>query len=311
MFDNGIAGFFLVTLLFSMPYILGAMSGIFSERSGIANIGVEGLMISGAFATAAGITLFSNWVSPEMVIFVVIPVIILFGVLFSFILSVTTIKFRADQIIAGVALNSIAFALLLTVVYRMVGAEQLFYNNIFSNQNWFTIGSVTITTEYILAILGIIAVLVGNFVLFKTPFGLRVRASGENPSAAESMGINVNKIRYQAVAISGMYGALAGMFLSLTARGFDSVTVAGQGFLAIAILILARWKPVNAIIIGYIFGTITYMAIVAGGNLPFGPSAVYLTKLIPYVLTIIVLLLTVKMKDGAPKAVGSNYISEQ
>jgi ABC-type uncharacterized transport system permease subunit len=297
---------FNLALLFSAirlatPLIYAALGGLFSERSGVINIALEGLMLAGAFTAAVATYELHN---PYLGLLCGMGA----GALLAFIYALATIKFQADQVVAGMAINFLMIglpALISGAVYDSSGstpqidkAWQLpnYYNNI-------SIASIIV----------FILVPVVWYVLYKTPFGLRLRATGENPEAADAAGVNVLRLRYIAVTISGVLAAAGGAYLSTGQSSlFTRNMTAGRGFIALAALILSKWRPVPVLIACLFFGLTEALAIQMQGvfKMPSGEDVpVQFIQMIPYVLTIIVLAGFIGL-SRAPKALGIPYRKE-
>ncbi|MBY0099268.1 ABC transporter permease [Mesobacillus maritimus] len=302
------------TLLWAAPLILTALGGIFSERSGVVNIGLEGLMVIGAFTgivfNLETVSVLGSWTP-----WVALLVAALVGAIFSLIHAVASISFRADHTVSGVAINLLAVGVTLFLVKLIYDKGQTdiiqkgfskidvpFLSDIpiigpifFSNTYW---------TSYVAIIIAIIA----WFVVFKTPFGLRLRSTGEHPMAADTMGINVTKMRYIGVIISGALGGLGGaVYAQSISSDFSHATISGQGFMALAAMIFGKWHPLGAMGAAIFFGFAQSLSII-GNSLPFLENVPSLVLLIaPYILTILALTGFIGRAD-APKASGTHYI---
>ncbi|MFF2157490.1 ABC transporter permease [Paenibacillus chitinolyticus] len=250
------------TLVFSTALIFAALGGIFSERSGVTNIGLEGLMISGAFAAAvstfyaqeAGMGSMSPWIG--------LLAALVFGVLFSLIHAVATITFKSDQVISGVVINFLAAGVtvyLVKLLFEGAGQTETL-TEVFSK--WAIPGlsqipvlGYGIFTAYPTTYIALILVAVSYYVLFKTPFGLRLRSVGEHPSAADTVGVNVRRMRYIGVMLSGAFAGLGGATIALTTTSnFSHNTISGQGYIALAAMIFGKWHPVGALGAAVFFG---------------------------------------------------------
>ena len=299
---------FLTILLFSSirlatPLIFAALGGMFSERSGVINIALEGLMLAGAF-TGAVVTyelqnpylgFLSGLVS---------------GAVLALIFAVAVIKFEADQVVTGFAVNMLMLglpAVISSAIYDSAGStEQIdkiyLLPELFNNR------------ISVASILAFALVPVCFYVLYKTPFGLRLRATGENPAAADAAGVNVIRLRYTAVIISGILAAAGGAYLSIGQSSlFTRGMTAGRGYIALAALILAKWKPVPVLLACLFFGLTEALSIQVQGvlKLPSGEDIpVQFIQIIPYVLTIIVLAGFIGL-SRAPKALGIPYRKEK
>jgi ABC-type uncharacterized transport system permease subunit len=298
---------FTLSLIFSAirlatPLIFAALGGMFSERSGIINIALEGLMLAGAFTAAVATFQLSN---PYLGFLCGMAA----GAFVALIYAIAVIKFEADQVVAGMAINFLMFGLpqlISSAVYDSSGstpqiAKQFllpeFYNRL-----------------SIASILAFLLVPLCWYVMYKTPFGLRLRATGENPAAADAAGVNVIKLRYLAVILSGILAAAGGAYLSIGQSSlFTRGMTAGRGFIALAALILAKWKPVPVLFACLFFGFTEALTIQIQGaiKLPSGEDIpVQFIQMIPYVLTIIVLAGFIGL-SRAPKALGIPYNKEK
>ena len=308
--------YFLVqqTMLFSIPLLLVALGGMFSERSGVVNIALEGIMIIGAFTGIFFISRFGNLFSPTITLFIAIIISALSGLIFSLLHAYASINMSADQVISGTALNIFAPAFAIYVTRAIQVVQQISFVNNFRIESVPVLGNIPIIgnllfkNAYITTYLGFIILVLSWFALYKTRFGLRLRSCGEHPQAADSVGINVYKMRYFGVAISGALAGIGGLvFVIPTSTNFNA-TVAGYGFLALAVLIFGQWKPMRVLYAAFFFGLMKTLASAYSGipilsNLPISNN---IYKMIPYITTIIVLAFTSK-NSQAPKASGLPY----
>jgi simple sugar transport system permease protein len=285
------------------PMIFAALGGLFSERSGVINIALEGLMLAGAFTGAVVTYELSNPYLGFLSAMVA-------GGLTAAIFAVAVIKFEADQVVAGVGINFLMLglpALLSGAIYDASGStEQI--------KKEFLIPSFYNQLSYA-SILAFLLVPVVWYVLYKTPFGLRLRAVGENPGAADSAGVKVMRMRYTGVILSGVLAAAGGAYMAIGQSSFFTRGMsAGKGYIALAALILAKWRPVQVLFACLFFGVTEALAIQAQGA-PFlkdlfgGDVPVQFIEIIPYVLTIIVLAGFIGA-SRAPKALGIPYNKE-
>ncbi|TVY08684.1 ABC transporter permease [Paenibacillus cremeus] len=250
------------TLVFSTALIFAAMGGIFSERSGVVNIGLEGLMTSGAFASAvaalyaeqADLGGLSPWIG--------LIAALIFGVLISIIHAVASITFKADQVVSGVVINFLAAGLtvyLVKILFTGSGQTETL-NEVFHNFAIPGLSSIPLLgyaffSAYPTTYIALLLVLLSWFVLFKTPFGLRLRSVGEHPGAADTLGVGVKRLRYTAVLISGALAGLGGATITLTTTSnFSHNTISGQGFIALAAMIFGKWNPAGALGAAIFFG---------------------------------------------------------
>ena len=301
------------TLLFASVLILVALGGCFSEHSGVINIGLEGIMVMGALGGALMMKFLPDGTSAIVMIVLVVLASILLGMLYSLLLGVAAINFKADQTLVGTAMNLLGTAAATVFVKAMNTAESV--DNVYS-----TIQYINAKKAFLVNIngfefnwfmlLALIALVCSYVVLYKTRFGLRLMACGEHPQAADSVGINVYKMRYAGVLISGMLGGLGGI-VYITAGVSEwkfEYGVAGFGFLALAVMIFGQWKPTRIALAALLFGFFRALGNVYTGfeflkalNLP---SGVY--NMLPYIVSLIVLAFTSK-KSRAPKAEGIPY----
>lgn len=289
------------TLIFTTVLAIVALGGMFSERSGVINLGLEGIMVIGALA---GSIVSSVLTKAGAGSFIVVSVSILSsmvaGWLFSMLLGVACIRFKADQTITGTALNitSTAFAVVVARMYTKTPSSQIGYDRAL-----YLFGS---KIEISIFLFLMILVAFASYVfLFKTKYGKRLMACGEHPQAADSVGINVYKQRYLGVSISGILAGLGGFAYVIQSAGqWDfKYGVAGFGFLALAVMIFGQWKPIKILLASLVFGFCQTISILYSGALGI-PQFVY--KMLPYVVCMIVLAVTSK-KSKAPKAEGIPY----
>ncbi len=297
---------FLLILLFSSirlatPLIFAALGGMFSERAGVINIALEGLMLAGAFTAAVATYQLQN------------PYLgflcgMLVGAAVALVFAIAVIKFEADQVVTGFAISLLMLGLPAVISSRLYDSagstEQIakefllpdFYNRL-----------------SIASILAFLLVPLCWYVLYKTPFGLRIRAAGENPEAADAAGVNVIRLRYIAIILSGVLAGAGGAYLSIGQSSlFTRGMTAGRGYIALAALILAKWKPIPVLIACLFFGFTEALAIQMQGviKMPSGEDVpVQFIQMIPYVLTIIVLAGFIG-SSRAPKALGIPYRKE-
>ncbi|MBQ2854446.1 MAG: ABC transporter permease [Oscillospiraceae bacterium] len=302
------------TLIFASVLMLVALGGCFAERSGVINIGLEGIMVIGALGGALVMKFLPISAGAPVMVLLTILASALFGMLFSLLLAVAAINFKADQTITGTAMNMLATAGATVAVKAMntaasggndvssdiayTAAKDLFIVRLGSFEfNWFMLVAA-------------ICLVVSFVVLYKTRFGLRLRACGEHPQAADSVGINVYKMRYAGVLISGLLGGLGGIVYitaGVSVWKFEN-GVAGFGFLALAVMIFGAWHPLKIALAALLFGFFRALGNVYSGfdfmmalNIP---SVVY--NMLPYIISLVVLAFTSK-KSRAPKAEGIPY----
>ncbi|MCI9076859.1 MAG: ABC transporter permease [Dorea sp.] len=301
------------TLIFASVLTLVALGGCFSEHSGIINIGLEGIMVMGAL----GGGLMMNFLAPSIPAAVIILLVILasvaVGMIFSLFLGVASIHFKADQTLVGTAMNLLGPAVAVVIVRAINSAQNvdnvsttLVYGQV-KKAFLVKIGEFEFSWFMLLALLLLIA---SYIILYKTKFGLRLVACGEHPQAADSVGINVYKMRYAGVLISGALGGLGGVVYitaGVSEWKFEN-GVAGFGFLALAVMIFGQWKPVNIGLASLLFGLFRALSNVYTGfdfltRLKL-PGTLY--NMIPYIISLIVLVFVSK-NSRAPKAEGIPY----
>jgi len=304
---NTLTSILQTTILYSTPLILAAMGGLYSERSGVVNIALEGLMTIGAF-TAAVTTIFTG--NPWLGLFAAMVA----GILFALPHAVASITFKADQVVSGVAINFLAFGLSVYLVKHLyngaaqtpVVKETLSRMPIPGLSDIPVIGSA-LFNAFPTTYLAFVIVAASYFILYYTPFGMRLRAVGEHPKAAETAGVSVLRMRYVAVMISGALAGLGGAGLSIAIGSeFNQATVAGQGFIALAALIFGKWHPLGAFFAALFFGFAVALALIGQlfGWTQYVPSEVL--NMLPYVLTILALAGFVGRAE-APAAIGKPY----
>ncbi|WP_042223715.1 ABC transporter permease [Oceanobacillus manasiensis] len=301
-------------LFFSAPLIFTALGGVFSERSGVVNIGLEGLMVMGAFVGIVFNLTFADvlgawtpWVS--------ILVAMVVSAIFSIIHAVASVSFRADQVVSGVAINFLALGLgiFLTKQFYGKGQTDMVTQPFYTTDIWLlsdipVLGPIFFEGIYVISYISIILALVCWYIMYKTPFGLRLRAVGEHPMAADTNGISVTKMRYVAVIISGAFGGLGGSVFALTiALNFSHATIVGQGFMALAAVIFGKWHPLGAMGAALFFGFAQSLSVI-GAGIPLLADVPQVFLLIaPYVLTILALAGFIGRSE-APRANGEPYI---
>ena len=331
------------TLLYAVPLMIVALAGVFAERSGIINLALEGIMIFGAFIGVLFVrsmqsfevftnaVMQGNWLTLQGLEIMAMLVAALLGAAFSLLLSFASINLKADQTIGGTALNLMAPALVLFLV-RILANQNTLQMETGDAASWFMIkkstfgipknqdigflGETFLHKVYLATYICIILFIVLSIVLYKTRFGLRLRACGENPQAADSLGINVYHMRYAGTTISGALAGMGGFVYALTtANCTANGDVAGFGFLALAVMIFGNWKPGNIALSSLLFGLFKCIA-AAYSTLDINGDGVFLLaeigisshlyRMLPYLVTLIVLAFTSK-KPRPPKAEGIPY----
>ncbi|MBR5545434.1 MAG: ABC transporter permease [Clostridia bacterium] len=331
------------TLIYAVPLMIVALAGVYAERSGIINLALEGIMIFGAFvgvlfvrlvqqwgwfdaAKAAG-----DWVTLQGFVLLAMTVAAILGAIFALLLAFAAINLKADQTIGGTALNLLAPALVLFLI-RIIANQNTLQMFTGDSASWFMVkksmfgygrteemgflGDTFLNKVYFATYVCIIIFVVCSIILYKTRFGLRLRSCGENPQAADSLGINVVKMRYSGVIISGALAGMGGFVYALTTANCSSNgDVAGFGFLALAVMIFGNWKPLNIAGAAILFGLFKCIA-ASYSSLDINGDGIYLLKqlgintnfyrMLPYLITLVVLAFTSK-SSRAPKAEGIPY----
>ncbi|KKK39540.1 sugar ABC transporter permease [Mesobacillus campisalis] len=306
---------FPYAIIFTIPLLITALGGLFSERSGIVNIGLEGLMVIGAFSGALTIYYLQGvWSNHTMVLWAGLIMAALAGLLFSVLHAFASINLSANQIISGTAINLIATALTVFLARNITGSGNIRITSGFSPSDIPVLSSIPIigdlfftktypTTWFILLVL-----IISAFVLYKTKFGLRLRSCGEYPQAAEAAGVNVRRIRYSGVLISGAFSGLGGALIIVTYAGEFTGTVSGLGFLALASLIFGQWRPLGILAATFFFGFASTIANVSQVIPELAVFPPILLKTFPYIVTLIALVVFSKSSQ-APKAAGETFDS--
>ena len=331
------------TLLYAVPLMIVALAGVFAERSGIINLALEGIMIFGAFIgvlfvrSMQDLDVFVNaarqgsWLTLQGLEIMAMLVSAALGALFSLLLSFASINLKADQTIGGTALNLMAPAMVLFLI-RIIDGQNILDMTTGDSATWFMLkkstfgipksqnigflGETFLNKVYLATYICILLFIIMSILLYKTRFGLRLRACGENPQAADSLGINVYKMRYAGTTISGALAGMGGFVHALTTTNCTSNgDVAGFGFLALAVMIFGNWKPLNIAGASLLFGLFKCIA-AAYSSIDINGDGVYmlaeigisshLYRMLPYLVTLVVLAFTSK-KSRAPKAEGIPY----
>jgi general nucleoside transport system permease protein len=301
------------TLYSAAPLIFTALGGIFSERSGVVNIGLEGLMMFGAFTGIVSTLLLQDSLG-AWAPWVAIVIAAVVCAVFSLIHAVASITLKADQTVSGVALNFLAAGLSIFLIKKIFGKGQTDFIqfridkvSIPGLSDIPVIGKILFSNVPITSYIAIALAFAVWYIIYKTPFGLRLRSVGEHPMAADTMGIKVVRMRYVGVMISGMFAGIGGaVYATSIATNFAAGTIAGQGFLAIAAMIFGKWHPIGALGAAMFFGLAQSLSI-TGAQIPVIqdiPSV--LLTIAPYVLTILALTGFVGRAE-APKALGVPY----
>jgi len=307
MFDN-IALILGTTLMYSTPLIFTSLGGVISENSGVVNIGLEGMMVVGAFAGAAvGYYLGNPWIA-----FMAAG---LAGGLFGLLHAIACVSFNANQIVSGIAINFLGpgLSLFLSRIFFSGATMTLSidlnnkmprpFNTVFTQDTfmYYFLGN-----RYATVYVAFIMVALVWFVLYKTRLGLRIRAVGEHPKAADTLGVNVSKIRYMAVIASGVFAGFGGAAMSLAiVSNFRPTLISGHGFIALAAMIFGKWKPQGALLACLLFGSAQGLSVFLGQFEHLNVPSQFLSML-PYILTLVILVSFVG-KSVAPAADGIPY----
>jgi simple sugar transport system permease protein len=306
------------TLPVMIPLLLAALGGMFSERSGVINIALEGIMLMGAFIGTWIVYLIQGTgMNPQVILLIGMFAAAVAGMVYSLILGVAAIHLKANQTISGTALNMLAPAVMLLTCKMIFNSDGISTNAAFYIQKIPVLGDIPVLgllffqKTYLTVILGLVIFLICTIFFYKTKLGLRLRACGEHPQAADSVGINVYKMRYLGVIFSGVLGGIGGFFYTVSVMDGNSsgyTGVAGFGFLALAVMIFGQWNPFLIAMAALFFAFLRTVAY----SIPLIPflanleidNAIY--KMLPYIATIIILAFTSK-KSRAPKAEGIPY----
>ena len=294
---------FAAMLRYATPLTFAAMGGIFSERSGVTNIGLEGMLLSGAFFGILAADKLGSWA-------IGLVAAAVSGALFALVHAFFAIHLRADQIVGGFAINFLALGVTGYLFIDIYGGEgtppdisEIPDVHLSFLKDWYFIGPI-LGQLNLMIWLAALTVVVAWLVLFKTPVGLRLRAVGEHPRAAETVGISVYTTRYAAVVLSGILAALGGAYLSIGfVNSFNQNMTAGRGFIALAVVICGNWRPFAAAAIALLFGLSSALA----QRLPaYSESAAVLFQALPYVLTLVAVAGVIG-RSIPPAAVGRPY----
>ena len=293
------------TIRLATPLVLAALGGLFSERSGVINIALEGKMLAGAFTAAAvtyaadarfGMGSVSPWIG--------LLAGMIAGLFIALIYAVSCIKFKADQVVSGAAINILMLGIpgfLSGALFLSSGSTpQIPKDHLLPQSPWF------IAVVIALLVVGI------WYVVYKTPFGLRLRSVGENPEAADAAGVSVSRIRYSGVLLAGILAGLGGAYLSIGQSSlFTRNMTVGRGFIALAALIFGKWRPVPTLLACLLFGFTEALSIQMQGVKPLGKDIpVQFIQMVPYVLTIVVLAGFIG-SSRPPRALGIPYQKEK
>lgn len=305
------------TLLYAIPLLIVALGGMFAERSGIINLALEGEMITGAFVAAIFVMFFQkNGIfdnQPQLMFLIALIIAAVAGGAYSLLLSFSAVNMKADQTIGGTALNLLAPALVNTIGLAFFSQEKLVmpkatgYVILNPEMNGFL--RIFFDKAYLSTYVCIVVFVLLSIWVYKSKVGMRMRSCGEHPQAADSVGINVYKMRYLGTTISGALAGIGGYsYIATVSSGTAEGTVAGMGFLALAIMIFGNWKPIGIALGALMFGFLKCLSVLSS-SIPFLASInmpMYFYNIIPYFIVLVVLALTAK-KSGCPKAEGIPY----
>lgn len=309
---NILSSMIILTLIYSTPIIITAIGGMFSERSGVVNIALEGLMMIGGFAAATSIVFLETFTSAAPWLALLVGAIA--GGLIAIIHAYLSINLGADQVISGTAINILAGGLTIYLSQIIFGQQrtQTFQEGFIKTTYPMlskipVIGKLFFTNIYPTVFLALILVVISWYVLYKTPFGLRLRATGEHPHAVDSMGISVAKMRYIGVILSGFFAGLGGGVMVLTFdTQYTAASIHGIGFISLAALIFGKWKPAGLLGASLFFGFSQILSVYSTSFELLSKVPIEFFKTLPYVLTIIALVVF-SGKSVGPKAAGEPY----
>ena len=323
------------TMLYAIPLMIVALAGVCAERSGVINLALEGIMIFGAFMGVIFVRMFqgAGWTQDQGQIIMIISLFLtgICGIAFSMLLAFSAINLRADQTIGGTALNMLAPAIVMFFIYMIVQQNTMGMAE-GGAAGWFMIKPQTfgfpkghsfgpiidlfINKVYLTTYICIIIFVIVSIFLYKTKTGLRLRSCGENPQASDSLGINVHKMRYLGVGLSGFLAGIGGFTFAMTTANMTSNgDVAGYGFLALAVMIFGNWTPLNIAFGSILFGlfkciaaTYSTLDINEDGVFMLNELGIspYVYRMLPYIITLVVLAFTSK-NSRVPKAEGIPY----
>ena len=307
------------TILFAVPLLLVALGGMFSEHGGVINIALEGIMIFGGLCSCLFLKFATGFGLPagQLTMFLAILVAGLSGMIYSLALAFAAINLKANQTIGGTALNIIAPAFSVILAWAIQGQG----NTDIQFPTWIRMATLSadpsffevvfLKNLYLTTPIAIVLFIISYILMYKTKFGLRLRACGEHPQAADSVGINVSKMRYAGTMISGFLAGIGGLAFTISAGSGFASTVAGYGFLGLAVMIFGNWKPLSILGASLFFSLFKVIGAYASA-IPFLPdlsgvkNSTYIYQMIPYIVTMILLIFTSK-RSKAPKAEGIPY----
>lgn len=307
---------FPYAVAYTIPLLMTALGALYCERSGIINIGLDGFMIVGSFAGALTISKLqeSMGAASNLPLWIGLVVAIIVGMLFSLLHAFASINLNADQTISGTAINMMAGAVTIFLARTVTGSGRIRITNGFYPidipvlSQIPIIGDLLFKKTYITTWVSLAILLLSTFLIYKTRFGLRLRSCGEHPQASDAAGINVHRMRYIGVLLSGGLSSFAGAVMLVTYSGEFNGSVAGLGFLALAALIFGQWKPMGILAATLFFGFATTVANVSQVIPALGSIPLVILKVFPYVATLLALVIFSK-SSRAPKAEGEPFDS--
>ncbi|MBQ9494203.1 MAG: ABC transporter permease [Treponema sp.] len=303
---------FPYVIAYTIPMLITSLGGLYSERSGVTNLGLEGLMLAGYFGSAFFIKLTASIMPHGLCIVLGLISGIICGTLFSSLHAAASINLRADQTISGTAINMLAAAITVYVARLVTGSGNIpimmgiIRDDIPLLSKIPVLGALFFTRSYWSTWLALAIWGFSFWLLYSTSFGLRLRACGEHPSAVESAGVNVYKMRWFGVLMSGALSGLGGSIMLVTYSGEFNGSVAGLGFLSIAALIFGQWKPLGILGATFFFGFFTTLANVSQAIPALNVVPTVIFKVFPYAVTLIALVFSSK-RMSAPAASGVPY----
>ncbi len=298
-----------------MPLLVVAIGGLFSEKAGIVNIALEGIMVFGAFTGILFLYLFRDSLSGQNALLMAMMIAAIGGGLLGLMHAYATVSMNANQSISGMSLNILAPAIAVFVAKQVTPSELIPFRQKFFIESVPVLskipilGPILFERAYITTYIAIFIFIIALIIINRTKFGLHIKASGEHPQALDAAGVKVKRVRYTSVLLSGALAGLGGVVFFIPTSVEFSANVSGYGFLAIAVLVFSRWNIRNIIFTSFIFGFMqtvatTYSQISLFDNLSFIPAEFY--RMLPYVTTILILLLS-RGESAAPSAIGKPY----
>lgn len=298
----------------AIPLLIVALGGLFSERSGVINIALEGIMVFGQFFGIMTMFFLQDIIQGQALFVIAMLASVLAGIVLSAVHAYASINMKADQTISGTAINMFAPAFTIFAARLFYSVKEIPFKNTFLIRKIPLLGDIPVIGPmffqrvYISTFIGLAILALAIFIIYKTKFGLHLRAAGENPHALDAAGVNVYKVRWISVLTSGALAGLGGLTILVPMSTVFSGTASGQGFLALAILIFSQWKPLNLLFTSVFFAVAltisnTYSVIPALVQLGI-PGQVF--RMFPYIATLVVLIFTSK-KSAAPRAAGKPY----